>query len=97
MGSGTTVELDHASSGSAPEHPGVPNRFWRRLRSAAQSLARSAQVFQSHRQGSSASSSNGDSEGEWESAIDNPEAQAFLKGAVERRKRMQEEGLIHGP
>lgn len=33
----------------------------------------------------------------WESAIDNPDAQAFLKSALERRKRMQEEGLLHGP
>lgn len=97
MGSGTTVELDHASSGPAPKHSGAPNRFWRRLRSAAQSLAHPAQVFQSHKQGSSASSSNGGPKDQWESAIDNPEAQAFLKGAVERRKRMQEEGLIHGP
>ena len=97
MGSGTTVELDHASSGPAPEHPGAHNRFWRRLRLAVHSLTHSAQVFQSHQQKPSASSSNGDSNGQWESAIDDPEAQAFLKGAVERRKQMQEEGLIHGP
>jgi hypothetical protein len=96
MGSGTTVELDHASSGPAPEHPGAPSRFWRRLRLAVHSFTHSTQVVHAHQQGSSASS-NGDSNGQWESAIDNPEAQAFLKGAVERRKQMQEEGLIHGP
>jgi hypothetical protein len=33
----------------------------------------------------------------WESAIDDPEARAFLKRAMERRAQMTREGLIHRP
>lgn len=33
----------------------------------------------------------------WDAALDNPEARAFLKRAMERRERMEREGLIHRP
>ena len=33
----------------------------------------------------------------WESAIENPEAKAFLKRAMDRRAKMDREGLIHRP
>jgi hypothetical protein len=33
----------------------------------------------------------------WERALGNPEAQAFLRSALEQERRLEKEGVIHGP
>lgn len=98
MGSGTIVELDQPSSGSHPDR-GASTVSLRRVRSAIRrAFSRAGHIVTAKRKSSAAASTDkAAAKRRWDAALEDPEAHEFLERAMNRRKQMEEQGLIHRP
>jgi hypothetical protein len=98
MGNGAAVELQQGSSGNPPDHASETTPISRGLAATKKALSKAAHLFSAQRRSSSTPrDEKSQRQRAWDSALDDPEAKAFLERAMKRRARMEEQGLIHRP